>query len=105
MARRRCGKNSVRRDYQRWLPKLEALEDKLLPSSMGLAPYLVADINPGAASSQPGLEINLNGTLFFCASTGIPTLWESNGVAAGTTQVLDTVSPSHSFVYSPTSSP
>jgi ELWxxDGT repeat protein len=47
---------------------------------------LVADINPGADPSYPRYLTNVNGLLFFSATTSVSgsELWVSNGVAAGT---------------------
>ncbi|WP_221393779.1 malectin domain-containing carbohydrate-binding protein [Dyadobacter sp. NIV53] len=53
---------------------------------------LVKDINPGdtRSGSRPDHLTNLNGTLFFSASTGIYNeIWKSDGTAAGTVQVTN----------------
>jgi ELWxxDGT repeat protein len=65
---------------------LESLEDRTLPSAS-----LVADLNPGAASSSPSSLTDVNGTLFFTATDGVHgyELWKSNGTAAGTGMVTD----------------
>ncbi len=54
-------------------------------------PTLVKDINPGIGNSYPGSLVDVNGTLFFSASTqaaGIE-LWKSDGTVTGTTLVRD----------------
>jgi ELWxxDGT repeat protein len=56
-------------------------------------PFLVKDINPGTGNSNPTNLVNVNGTLFFTASTpglGVE-LWRSDGTAAGTVLVKDVV--------------
>jgi ELWxxDGT repeat protein len=52
---------------------------------------MVKNINPGAASSNPGTLIDVGGTLFFRANDGTngAELWKSDGTAAGTTMVKD----------------
>ncbi|MCA9171076.1 MAG: hypothetical protein KDB23_25560, partial [Planctomycetales bacterium] len=52
---------------------------------------LVADINPGSASSEPHNFANIRGTLYFSANDGVSgdELWTSDGTAAGTNQVAD----------------
>jgi ELWxxDGT repeat protein len=52
---------------------------------------MVADINPGAPSSNPSDLMNINGTLFFIAVTSQTggELWKSDGTASGTTLVKD----------------
>lgn len=56
---------------------------------------LVADLNPGPASSDPYTFIDVNGVLFFSATQGnaISKLWQSDGTAAGTRLVTNRVSP------------
>ena len=72
-------------------PRLEALEDRLLPS---LTPHLLKDINPGRASSMmltaDGFA-GVNGVAYFAANDGTngTELWKSNGTAAGTVLVKD----------------
>jgi ELWxxDGT repeat protein len=80
-ARRRCWPS----------PRLEALEDRLLPS---LTPHLLKDINPGSASSTPPTNqqfVEVNGVAFFAANDGVHgvELWKSNGTGAGTLLVKD----------------
>ena len=49
---------------------------------------IVKDINPGGGSSTPTNLINVNGVLYFIASsTSTPQLWQSDGTATGTTLV------------------
>jgi ELWxxDGT repeat protein len=56
---------------------------------------MVADINPGKASSDPGDFIEMGGILYFHATDGNSAgdhgveLWKSNGTEAGTTRVAD----------------
>jgi ELWxxDGT repeat protein len=57
---------------------------------------LVADIRPGAGSSNPGDLTDVGGTLFFTASDGTassPQLWASDGTAAGTHKVAPGLTP------------
>ena len=58
-------------------------------------PYLVRDINPGSASSEADLLIELNGELLFYADDGVngAELWKSDGTPAGTVLVKD-INPS-----------
>jgi ELWxxDGT repeat protein len=76
------------RQFRSWQPRIELLENRLLPS---LAPFLVADINPGNNSSSPQSTVNVNGTLFFSADDGVHgnELWRSDGTAKGTMMVKD----------------
>ncbi|MCC6509807.1 MAG: hypothetical protein IT423_11910 [Pirellulaceae bacterium] len=58
---------------------------------------LVRDIVRGPTSSYPTQLTNVNGTLFFVATTSAGTeLWKSNGTAASTVQVRDIVTGSGS---------
>ena len=52
---------------------------------------MVADINPGGASSSPQFLTNVNGELFFTANDGTHgfELWKSDGTSAGTQLVKD----------------
>jgi ELWxxDGT repeat protein len=69
--------------------RLEPLEDRFLPSIA--TPFLLKDINPGAANSNPGDFTEVKGTAFFSANDGnhLTTLWASNGTSAGTVLVGD----------------
>ncbi|MDQ7785243.1 MAG: DUF4347 domain-containing protein [Desulfomonilaceae bacterium] len=57
--------------------------------------YMVADINPGNVSSNPGNFFEANGVLYFAASDGTSAadhgreLWRSDGTTAGTYMVAD----------------
>lgn len=53
--------------------------------------HMLADINPGSASSAPSNFININGILYFTADDGIhgTELWMSDGTLAGTVMVAD----------------
>jgi ELWxxDGT repeat protein len=82
----------------RTLPRLEALEDRLLPS---LTPHLLKDINPGSASSAAlSGFVEVNGVSYFRANDGVhgTELWRSNGTAAGTFLVQDIIPGSASSV-------
>jgi ELWxxDGT repeat protein len=61
--------------------------------NMPQLPYIVKDINPGSESSYPDLFVNLNGTLFFMASSPEygQELWKSDGTPEGTAMVKDIV--------------
>ncbi len=65
------------------------------PAGTTIVPALnqAGGINPGAAGSLPGILTNVNGTLFFSADGGFGgnELWKSDGTAAGTTIVEDSV--------------
>lgn len=56
---------------------------------------LVADINPGTASSAPYGFVDVNGALFFSATqeNAVSKLWKSDGTAVGTQLVTDRVAP------------
>lgn len=56
---------------------------------------LVADINPGPASSAPYGFVDVKGVLSFSATQGdaVSKLWKSDGTAAGTQVVTERVSP------------
>jgi ELWxxDGT repeat protein len=62
---------------------LEHLEDRCLLSADAAA-ALVADIVPGAVSSNPYGLTNVNGTLYFSTDYG---LYKSDGTAASTVQI------------------
>jgi hypothetical protein len=68
-ASRRKGR-VARRPLYGWLLRLEALEDRYLPSGM---PHLLKDINPGSASSASLFPYytSVDGTVFFSANDGI----------------------------------
>src|SRR5262245_10969146 len=72
---------------------VEVLEDRCVPAS-ALSASLVADILPGAASSDPRNFANVNGALYFSAAdpTGNLGVYRSDGTASGTT-LLKTVGP------------
>jgi len=62
---------------------------------------LVKDINPGAANSNPQNMNNINGELFFSATTSTGTgLWKSDGTDAGTVLITDLDAASNSFANS-----
>jgi ELWxxDGT repeat protein len=65
----------------RWFPRLESLENRLLPS---LGPYVVSPLTGTSLTDYTG-------TLFFAANDGVhgSQLWESNGSPAGTAMVTD----------------
>ncbi len=82
MVHRRVPKSRAARPFR--LPlRLEALEDRLLPS---LTPQILKDINPTAASSGITELEAVNGTVFFAADDGVHgrELWRSDGTAGGT---------------------
>jgi ELWxxDGT repeat protein len=89
-ASRRTGR-VTRRPLYGWLLRLEALEDRYLPSG---TPHLLADIFPGSASSNAGNYANVGGTVFFSAKDGTHgyELWRSDGTAGGT-QLVDDINP------------
>src|SRR6516225_261403 len=67
-------------------PRLEALEDRTLPSVS-----LVKDINTAPQSSSPNSFTDANGVMFFHAYDPVhgQELWKTDGTAAGTTLVTD----------------
>jgi ELWxxDGT repeat protein len=80
----------LRRSAYRWLPRLEALEDRLLPS---LAPQLLRDINTHFVDANPSSAVVVGGVGYFVATDGLVRgLWRSDGTAAGTFLVKD-ISP------------
>jgi ELWxxDGT repeat protein len=68
------------------LLRLEQLEDRTLLSG---TPQMVADINPGPASSNPDGFVAIGATTYFTANDGVhgPALWKTDGTAAGTVMV------------------
>jgi ELWxxDGT repeat protein len=75
----------------RWVPKLELLENRFLPSG---TPQLLKDIEieaPHAFSRFYDLFVRVNGTVMFAASDGTHgvELWRSGGTTAGTQMVKD----------------
>jgi ELWxxDGT repeat protein len=67
------------------LPRLETLEDRLLPS---LTPHLLKDIITNAGTSTAHF-VNVNGVAYFSGYYSGQELWKSNGTAAGTVLVRD----------------
>jgi ELWxxDGT repeat protein len=69
-------------------PRLEPLEDRILPS---LTPLLLKDINPGSASSDPFPFTVVGSAVFFSANDGAHgvELWKSDGTTGGTALVAD----------------
>jgi ELWxxDGT repeat protein len=67
--------------------ELEQLEDRTLLSSA----HLLADINPGAATSNPSQMVVIGSTTYFAANDGTHgnQLWKTDGTAAGTVMVAD----------------
>src|SRR6516225_2991966 len=68
--------------------QVEQLEDRTLLSG---TPQLLADINPGAASSNPSPMAVIGTTTYFAANDGTHgnELWKTDGTAAGTVMVAD----------------
>src|SRR5262249_26881185 len=68
----------------------ESLEARALLSS---TPAMVADINPGGASSAPSQNqmVAIGSTTYFVADDGVhgQEVWKSNGTAAGTSMLAD----------------
>ena len=66
---------------------IEALEDRTLLSAG--TPFLVADINPGATSSNPHDLVAVDGQTYFIADDGLNNraLWRSDGTGEGTVKV------------------
>jgi ELWxxDGT repeat protein len=68
--------------------QVEQLEDRTLLSG---TPQLLADINPGAASSNPSQMVVIGTETYFAANDGThgTELWKTDGTAAGTVMVAD----------------
>src|SRR5437868_12319592 len=66
----------------------ESLESRAL---LSVTPAMVADINPGAPSSNASQLVAIGSTTYFTASDGVhgQELWKSDGTAAGTMLVKD----------------
>ena len=82
-------------------PRLERLEDRIVPSD-STGTTLVKDFVPGSARSSIYQMADLNGTLLLSVYDGGSgfqgvELWQSNGTAAGTTVVAG-VEPLSPFV-------
>jgi ELWxxDGT repeat protein len=75
-----------RRAAGRVSPRIEALEDRTLPSVS-----IVKDLNTAPQSSSPNALIDVNGTMFLRAYDPVrgQELWKTDGTAAGTTLVKD----------------
>src|SRR5215469_2989897 len=78
------------RSTPRRVPRLqvEQLENRTLPSG---TPQLLADINPGAGSSNPSQFVVIGSEAYFVANDGTHgnELWKTDGTAAGTVTVAD----------------
>ena len=93
---RRKGRVS-RRPSQRLPLRLEALEDRFLPSG---TPQLLKDINTHFLDANPTDIVEVNGAAFFAATsagTGNE-LWRSDGTAGGT-QIVKDINPGSSDSY------
>src|SRR5579872_1076541 len=75
-----------RRQRTSWI--VEGLEARTLLSS---TPAMVADINPGPASSSPTNLMAIGSTTYFNANDGVHgnELWKTDGTTAGTMMVKD----------------
>ncbi len=84
-AKRGRGKQRAGRGSWRWVPRLEALEDRLLPSGV---PQFLKALN---ADMRLNSMVQVNGTAFFAANDGTHgfELWRSGGTVAGTQMVKD----------------
>jgi ELWxxDGT repeat protein len=81
------GRPALRGRPERRRLELEPLEERTLPSGA----QLLADINPGAASSNPSQMVAIGSTTFFAANDGTHgnELWKTDGTPAGTVLVAD----------------
>ena len=89
-ARRGRGKQRAGRGSCHWVPRLEALEDRLLPSGVPQFLKVVnAEFGPGSALQNSIVEVN--GVAFFAANDGTHgfELWRSDGSPGGTQMVKD----------------
>src|SRR5262245_49473554 len=70
--------------------RLEALEDRIAPS---VTAGMIADLNVAPANSSPSALVEMNGSIYFVATTPEygTELWKSDGTAAGTVLVADIV--------------
>src|SRR5262245_15220552 len=86
--RLQCRRLTRPRERQRRWGLPETLEARALLSS---TPAMVADINPGSASANPGNLVAVGATIYFTASDTIhgQELWKSDSTAAGTMMVKD----------------
>jgi ELWxxDGT repeat protein len=84
----RPGRPIVRGAPQRRPLLVEQLEDRRLLSG---TPQLLADINPGAAFSNPSQMVVIGSTTYFAANDGTHgnELWKTDGTPAGTMRVAD----------------
>ena len=89
-ASRRKGR-VTRRPLYGWLLRLEALEDRFLPSG---TPHLLEDINTAHSLDDP---TDVSGTVFFSATSRVRRyeLWRSDGTAGGT-QIVKDINPGSS---------
>src|ERR1700676_651103 len=87
-SKQRTMKKRTGQSLWRWLPRIEPLEDRFLPS---FSPHLLADINTVGAGSSPQGFCSVGGVAYFSANDGAhgAELWKSNGTAAGTSMVAD----------------
>jgi ELWxxDGT repeat protein len=86
-ASRRTGR-VTRRPLYGWLLRLEALEDRYLPSG---TPHLLKDINTNSADAHVTDILSVNGVAYFSATDGTHgfQLWRSDGTASGAQMVTD----------------